>query len=395
MRTQGHTVRLIGASGVRPYVFDSLGARMRNVARRLPWWGRDAMEIGLGVAAAARVLKSSRPRPWDLLIHRAGLYDGVMGFVARRRGIPMVLYLDSHVDSERVFRGEGYWRRLHAWAMRSLGRAAAVIVTPSSAVADYYAALGIPREKILVQRNGVSEEHLRLGHNAVLSHPPMRDPAVCTVGFVGSLSRWHGVDALLEAIHHLVAATGAPGNGTGDFHAAVANGQRRYRLTIIGRGREDDALRSRARALGVDAHVEWRGALSHDDAVRAIRDFDIAVLPNTLHTGAPMKLAEYAAMGRPMIGPDRPNIREMFAGGQEIVLVPPGDAPALARAIDRLASQPDEARRLGLAARQRIVHHTWEETVDVLVQHAMAPGTPAAARAPLYAPLAAERPPSP
>jgi hypothetical protein len=62
---------------------------------------------------------------------------------------------------------------------------------------------------------------------------------------------------------------------------------------------------------------------------------------------------------------------------------------------DRLAAQPDEARRLELAVRQRIVHHTWEETVAVLVQHVMAPGTPAAARAPLYAPLAAERPPSP
>ena len=246
-----------------------------------------------------------------------------------------------------------------------------------------------------MRRNGVSEKHLRLGHDAVLAYPPLRDPAVCTIGFVGSLSKWHGVEALLDAIHYLVGANGANGARDGGHHAAAVNGQRRYRLTIIGRGREDESLRTRARALGLDACVEWRGALSHDDAVRAIRDFDIAVLPNTLHTGAPMKLAEYAAMGRPMIGPDRPNIREMFAGGQEIVLVPPGDASALARAIEGLASRPDEARRLGLAARQRIAHHTWEETVEVLVQHATDAGAQAAARAPAYAPWSADRPPSP
>src|SRR5262245_33409163 len=108
LRTQGHRVRVVGASGVRPYAVASAGARLRNVARRLPWWGRDAVEIGLGLAAAVRVLQRSRGS-WDLVIHRAGLYDAIMALVVRRRGIPMVLYLDAHVDSERAFRGERYW----------------------------------------------------------------------------------------------------------------------------------------------------------------------------------------------------------------------------------------------------------------------------------------------
>jgi glycosyltransferase involved in cell wall biosynthesis len=393
LRTQGHHVRVVGATGVRPYAFDSLGARLRDAVRRLPWWGRDAAELGLSLAAAVRALQRSRGRPWDLLIHRASLYDGVMGIVALRRRIPMVLYLDAHVESERAFRGEGYWRRPHAWAMRFLGRVASVIVTPSRAVADYYATLGVPREKILVRRNGVSEDHLRIGQDSLASHPPMRDPTSCTVGFVGSLSKWHGVDVLVDAAHHLVRGNGAYHHNR--TNGAAAHGHRRYKITIIGRGREDETLRARASALGIDGYIEWRGALSHDDAVQAMREFDIAVLPNTLHTGAPMKLAEYAAMGRPMIGPDRPNIREMFAGEQEIVLVPPGDAPALASAIERLAGRPDEARRLGLAARHRIARHTWEHTVDLLVQHALEPSAPAAGHTPLYAPWAAERRPSP
>jgi glycosyltransferase involved in cell wall biosynthesis len=392
LRTQGHDVRVVGGSGVRPYAVGSAGARLRNIARRLPWWGRDAVEIALGLAAAVRVLQRSHGS-WDLLIHRAGLYDAVMGLVVRRRGIPMVLYLDAHVESERAFRGERYWRRLHGWAMRFLGRTASVVVTPSRAVADYYAALGVPADKILIRRNGVSEEHLRRGYDASQSHPPMRNPKLCTVGFVGSLTKWHGVEALLDAIHHLVGTNGASGGA--EHGALTANGHRDYRLTIIGRGREDEALRARARALGLDACIEWRGALSHDDAVQAMRDFDVAVLPNTLHTGAPMKLGEYAAMGRPIIGPDRPNIREMFTGDREIVLVPPGDASALARAIERLASQPDEARRLGIAARQRIAHHTWEETVDVLVQHAIEPGARVSGQAPVHAPWATDQPPSP
>ncbi len=360
LRARGHDVSLVGSQPLEPYVFNTAGARLRSFVRSLPWWARDVAELGLMARAAWRALRTRRAGAVDLMIHRPAVYDFAAACIARRLGAPLALYLDTHIESERAFRAESYWRALHAYGMRTLGRSAIVIATPSRAVADYYAGLGLPADKIVILRNGISERHVRMGLEVTEAHPPLRDGARCTVGFVGSLSAWHGVDLLLEAIRRL----------TADAHAK--DGPRpemgpSFRLVIVGRGRESDSLRVRAQAMGLGDIVEWRGAVSHDDAVRAMGEFDIAVLPNTLPTGAPMKLAEYAAMGRPIIAPDLPNIRDMFTDGTEIVLVQPGDVGALAAAIRRLAHNPPEARRLGRAAQARVASCTWEAAVDLLL----------------------------
>jgi glycosyltransferase involved in cell wall biosynthesis len=138
--------------------------------------------------------------------------------------------------------------------------------------------------------------------------------------------------------------------------------------------------------MGVDDAVDWQGPMSHDDAVAAMRAFDVAVLPNTLSTGTPMKLAEYAAMGRPIVAPDLPNIRDMFEPEREICVFAPGDPAALAAAIRRLAAAPNEARRMAAAARLRVAQCTWDDTAEFLVRHAvesMPRPEDAAARAPV------------
>ncbi len=363
LRARGHEVSLVGPQPLEPYIFNTAGARLRSFARSLPWWARDVAEFGLAARAAWRAFRTGRAGPVDLMIHRPGVYDFAAARVARRLGVPLAIYLDAHVEAERAFRAESYWRPLHRYGMRTLGRSATVIATPSRPVADYYAGLGLPADKIVILRNGISERHVRIGLEVAATHPPLRGGARCTVGFVGSLSPWHDVGLLLEAVRHLTADAHA-----GDTQRPTV--ARTFRLVIVGRGAEYDTLRARAQALGLGDIVEWRGPMSHDDAVRAVGEFDIAVLPNTLPTGAPMKLAEYAATGRPIIAPDLPNIREMFTEGTEIILVRPGDVEALAAAIRRLKDDPLEARRLGLAAQARVASCTWEAAVDQLLSRA-------------------------
>jgi len=362
MRDRGHDVVVVGGHALTPYGFAGQGSRLRAVARRLPWWARDAAELVLGVAAARRAAGACLAARPDLIVHRPGLYDAAASHLARRWRVPLVLYLDSHVEAERGFRREAFWRRLHRRAMRTLGQRAVMAVAPSPAVADYYGRMGMPRDRIVVRRNAASERHLQWGADPVAAPPPFADPERCRVGFVGSLSRWHRVDLLIDALGHLV--------------RGEIGGRRRWGLVVIGHGEEARALRVRAAAQGLTAVVDWRGPMGHDDAVRAMGTFDVAVLPDTLDTGAPMKLTEYAAMGRPMVAPDRPNIRELFVAGQEITLVPPGEARALAEAISALAQDPAAARQMAAAARARVLGCTWEALVDLLA--ACAAATPRA-----------------
>lgn len=356
-RLEGHAVTLAGANEIRPYSTGTPTARLRGIVRRLPWWARDALEIVLSGVAVWRAWHAARRHGADLIVHRVTTYDLAGVALARLLRVPLVACLDAHVPVERRYRSESYWRWLHELTMAWLGEHAAIVVTPSKPVRHYYHEVGIPLSKFLVRRNGIFDRHLRLGLEAVRNSPPMSRGSVCVVGFVGSLSDWHRVDLLLDAVARLVAMNGAMS----------------YRLVVAGSGREEARLKGQAEHLGIAHMVEWRGPLSHDRALTTMGELDIAVLPMTLATGAPMKLSEYAAMGRPIIAPALPNIRDLFTPGTEAVLVEPGNAEALAAAVAVLAKNPEAARRIGRAGQARVLGCTWEATARLIVRATLAP----------------------
>jgi glycosyltransferase involved in cell wall biosynthesis len=67
----------------------------------------------------------------------------------------------------------------------------------------------------------------------------------------------------------------------------------------------------------------------------------------------PNAVLEYMAAGRPIVATAVGATPELIEDGEHGLLVPPGDAGALARAIARLLDEPALARRLGEAARWR------------------------------------------
>ncbi len=97
------------------------------------------------------------------------------------------------------------------------------------------------------------------------------------------------------------------------------------------------------------------------DIAQVWADSHIAVLAS-YREGMPRSLLEAAACGRPLIATDAPGCRSLVADGVNGLLVPPGDAAALADAIARLAEAPELRRRLGAEARRR-VETTYADTV--------------------------------
>ena len=79
------------------------------------------------------------------------------------------------------------------------------------------------------------------------------------------------------------------------------------------------------------------------------------------------------AAGLPTVASAIGQLNQIIRHEQTGLLVPPGDAGALADAIDRLRLDPASRRRLGRAARQYVTrHHTWESVVDRILQLAHA-----------------------
>ena len=340
----GHDVTLVGAASIIPYEFGTSAAHLRRMLRRLPWWVKDALGLALRVRVNRSLRRALKPGAPDLVIHRAGMYDVTGTRLAKI--CPVIAHLDAPFAVERAYRGERYLKSRHERAMCSLGESSRLILTPSEAAKAHYEGMGIPAEKIVVMPNGVSREQLALGQEWSRRHPPLSPKGHCTLGFVGSLSRWHGVDLLLMALQLL-------------------NRERAgsFRLRVVGRGEEFDRLRELTRTLGLGEQVDWLGAVPQQQAFEEIASFDIAVLPHTLSTGAPMKLFEYAAMARPMIAPDLLNLRALFSADESRFFTP--ESPkALADVVLDLVANPERARELGLRAQKRAEGYSWESILE-------------------------------
>jgi glycosyltransferase involved in cell wall biosynthesis len=98
--------------------------------------------------------------------------------------------------------------------------------------------------------------------------------------------------------------------------------------------------------------VAWHGPTTDVAAVWA--DHHVACLPSRGGEGLPRTLLEAASCGRALVASDVPGCRSLVREGVEGLLVPPGDAPALAHALVRLSGDPGLVAGLGAAARARI-----------------------------------------
>jgi glycosyltransferase involved in cell wall biosynthesis len=99
--------------------------------------------------------------------------------------------------------------------------------------------------------------------------------------------------------------------------------------------------------------VHWVGWLDDRAKASALREADIFVLPSTSE-GLPMALLEAMAHGLAIVVTRVGGMPDVVTDGVEGLLVPPGDAPALAGALAELAGAPERARALGYAAQQRV-----------------------------------------
>ena len=98
--------------------------------------------------------------------------------------------------------------------------------------------------------------------------------------------------------------------------------------------------------------VAWHGATADVSAVWA--SHHVACLPSRGGEGLPRALLEAASCGRALVATDVPGCRSLVRDGVEGLLVPPEDAPALARAFVRLSAEPALVAAFGAAARARI-----------------------------------------
>jgi colanic acid/amylovoran biosynthesis glycosyltransferase len=139
------------------------------------------------------------------------------------------------------------------------------------------------------------------------------------------------------------------------------------RCTLVGEGPFRDRLEARVRELGLGDRVHFLGPVSEERVGELLREADIFVAPSVVARdgqmdGIPVALMEALAAGVPVVASDLSGIPELVVHEQTGLLVPPGDATALAAAIERLARDPTFGVRLGRQGREHVSREFLLET---------------------------------
>lgn len=171
--------------------------------------------------------------------------------------------------------------------------------------------------------------------------------------YVGAISSQDGVDGLAPVMASLRAN-----------HADID-----AHLTIVGDGDGRAKLETELARYGVTDRVKITGWVAHEEIPQLLRAADICVDPaaaTTVNQRSTMtKIAEYLALGKPVVAYDLLETRRTLAGAG--ILARPGDAEAFADGIAQLAQDPEMRLRLGRDARRRAEEISWDHSEQVLL----------------------------
>ncbi len=149
------------------------------------------------------------------------------------------------------------------------------------------------------------------------------------IGTVAELNRNKGIPTLIEAL------TSLPKN---------------VQLCLIGEGEDRKKLETLAVLRGVRDRILFAGGLPHAESY--IPAFDIFTLPSRKE-GLPYTILEAGMQAIPVVASDISGIRDIVHSPEVGILVPPGDARALAQALVWFIEHPREQREMGLALQHR------------------------------------------
>jgi glycosyltransferase involved in cell wall biosynthesis len=215
-------------------------------------------------------------------------------------------------------------------------------VTRYVATCDCYAGrmaeyAGIPRDRIDVVYPGIPAEYVR-SRAAVtqVGRPP-------TIGYMARVCPEKGFDRLLDA---LLLMPRMPGMD-------------RVRLKVagyVGKGQEAWYAEQQKRVAGTPlaGKVEFGGEVDRDQKIALLDGIDVLCVPTGYPEAKGIFVLEALARGTPVVQPAHGSFPELIQRTGGGVLVPPGDAGALAAALAELLRDAPRRQRLGEAGRQAV-----------------------------------------
>jgi glycosyltransferase involved in cell wall biosynthesis len=329
--------RVIGVSAPGPYV-EALSRRgIEHVPLAHATRAMAPLEDVRAVAELVALLRRIRPS----IVHTHTPKPSIYGrMAARLAGVPVIVNTVHGLYAQP----EDPWpKRLAVYGAERLAAScsqAELVASPEDL--NTLSRLRVPADRLVLLNAGLGIDLGRF------------DPDAVSAADRAAARRELGADAdgdvVVGVVARLVREKGYP-----ELFDATALLRGRYpqlRVAAIGPDEPDkaDALTEADRRAAHEIGIRFLGA--RDDVARLYAGMDILVLASR-REGFPLTPMEAAAMGVPVVATDIRGCRQVVDDGTTGLLVPVGDPVALAGAIERLATDPAERRRLGAAARDK------------------------------------------
>lgn len=232
------------------------------------------------------------------------------------------------------------WYSFIGMQKRVSRRLAKIITVSDFSKEDIAHEFAIPTEQFSVVPNGINTE---------LFYPVPeieREPHRLIVT--------NSADMALKGLYHLLQAV--------DLVAKTHP----VRLTVIGKPKENGGVEKLIAKLGIGHLIDFTGRVSHEQFVEEYAKASIAVVPS-LYEGFGLPVGEAMATGTPVISTTGGALPEV--AGDAAVMVPPGNAKALATAICDLFDHPEKREQLGKAGYERVhSQFTWRAAAEKTVE---------------------------
>ncbi len=354
LRELGHEVKVISFPGAdpeheSPTQASSKRGRVAGLVTRLPGVLFELMELAYNAVTWLRMGSAMRRLRPQLIYERYSLFLFTTVWMAKRRGIPLVLEINDSALVHRVrpLKLTAMARRMEGWCLRNAtglvfishyfrreaeqayGNIAPSVVSPNAANLHRFDPQRFDREGLRDERG-------------------LRGRVVC--GHIGVFAHWHGVDGFVEAMAQRLSE--APN----------------LALVFVGDGVTLPAVRALVAERGLSDRVLLPGRVPHDEIASWIACMDYAVLPDSNLYGSPMKLFELMAMGVAVVAPDYAPVAEVIADGHTGWLFPRGETDTCVQRVLDLVQQSEERARVGTAARDYIVRERqWRNNAQQLL----------------------------
>ncbi len=298
-------------------------------------WVRRSLPAGVRhlavVLAVARCATSA-----DVVYATSMTRRAALGAALARRPLVLKLTADEAYERERRsgrFQGDLDAFQRHRGGMRvhllratrdAAVRRAVRVLTPSAYLRELVVGWGISPGRVAVSPNPAPEVPLLPAREGLRRELAIDGP---TLAFAGRLMAAKALDVALRALERTPGVT----------------------LLVVGDGPDRAELERLSSTLGLDGRVRFLGGLSRDDVLRILFAADAALLSSRWEN-FPHLVVEALTVGTPVIATSVGGVPEIVRDGENGLLVPAGDADALAAAIGRLMDDADLRERLARAA---------------------------------------------